>query len=58
MYGDKSNTKLIVFPFVSFFCVGILSFSVRTLLNAMNSQLHSIGTGAYHVGIEVRYSIT
>ena len=36
---------------------GYCRFPLGHVLNAMNSQLHSIGTGAYHVGIEVSYTI-
>jgi hypothetical protein len=33
---------------------GVFEFPVGQIFNALNSGLHTLGTGAYHVGIEVR----
>jgi hypothetical protein len=37
---------------------GVFEFPVGQIFNALNSGLHTLGTGAYHVGIEVRSNRT
>lgn len=58
LMGRTNRIKLHVYDLIAQETVMQLpwgcNFPIGSCFNALNSGLHTLGTGAYHVGIEVR----